>query len=140
MELLKNWFGKKGIEYHEQQWDVKSIGKLVVPETLTHKNAFLLANSVPELFFPVDFVADRVSKVRYYIADMKGNELPNSELNRFLADINPLFSFADMVYNYAFSLNSDGNGYPYLSFATAMGSAPSPRIIPSCAVFLPCFV
>ena len=122
MELLKNWFGKKGIEYHEQQWDVKSIGKLVVPETLTHKNAFLLANSVPELFFPVDFVADRVSKVRYYIADLKGTELPNSELNRFLGDINPLFSFADMVYNYAFSLNSDGNGYHYLSFATAMGS------------------
>ena len=72
MELLKNWFGKKGIEYHEQQWDVKSIGKLVVPETLTHKNAFLLTNSVPELFFPVDFVADRVSKVRYYIADLSG--------------------------------------------------------------------
>ena len=122
MELLKNWFGKKGIEYHEEKWEVKSIGKLKMPEELSHSNAFTLANSVPELFFPVDFVADRVSKVRYYIADMKGNELPNSELNRFLGDINPLFSFADMVYNYAFSLNSDGNGYHYLSFATAMGS------------------
>ena len=140
MELLKNWFGKKGIEYHEQQWDVKSIGKLVVPETLTHKNAFLLANSVPELFFPVDFVADRVSKVRYYIADMKGNELPNSELNRFLADINPLFSFADMVYNYAFSLNSDGNGYHYLSFANSMGSEPSPNNITRWDLLQPNFV
>ena len=140
MELLKNWFGKKGIEYHEQQWDVKSIGKLVVPETLTHKNAFLLTNSVPELFFPVDFVADRVSKVRYYIADLKGTELPNSELNRFLGDINPLFSFADMVYNYAFSLNSDGNGYHYLSFATAMGSEPSPNNITRWDLLQPNFV
>ena len=140
MELLKNWFGKKGIEYHEQQWDVKTIGKLVVPETLTHKNAFLLANSVPELFFPVDFVADRVSKVRYYIADMKGNELPNSELSRFLGDINPLFSFADMVYNYSFSLNSDGNGYHYLSFATSMGSEPGPNNITRWDLLQPNFV
>ena len=140
MELLKNWFGKRGVEYHEQQWDVKSIGKLVVPETLTHKNAFMLANSVPELFFPVDFVADRVSKVRYYIADLKGTELPNSELNRFLGDINPLFSFADMVYNYAFSLNSDGNGYHYLSFATAMGSEPSPSNITRWDLLQPNFV
>ena len=140
MELLKNWFGKRGVEYHEQQWDVKSIGKLVVPETLTHKNAFLLANSVPELFFPVDFVADRVSKVRYYIADMKGSELPNSELNRFLGDINPLFSFADMVYNYAFSLNSDGNGYHYLSFVNAMGAEPSPNNITRWDLLQPNFV
>ena len=140
MELLKNWFGKKGIEYHEQQWDIKNIGKLVVPETLTHKNAFLLANSVPELFFPVDFVADRVSKVRYYIADLKGTELPNSELNRFLGDINPLFSFADMVYNYAFSLNSDGNGYHYLSFANSMGSEPSPNNITRWDLLQPNFV
>ena len=29
MELLKNWFGKKGIEYHEQQWDVKSVTEFV---------------------------------------------------------------------------------------------------------------
>lgn len=115
MEWIKNWFGRKGLEYHEVSYDVKSIGNIILPETLTNANAFTLANIVSELFFPVDFCADRVSKVRYYIADKNGKEITNTELNRFVStEINPLYSFADLIYNYMFSLLADGNAINYL--------------------------
>jgi len=44
---------------NQDEYDVKSIGNIVIPEKLTDRNAFTLANSVAELFFPIDFYADR---------------------------------------------------------------------------------
>jgi len=112
-----NWFGKRGVEVYEYDSDyqVKNIGNIVIPEKLTSKNAFLLANSVSEIFFPIDFYADRISKLRFIITNKSGREVASSELNRLISDeINPLFSFSDLVYNYVFSLLSDGNAINYL--------------------------
>lgn len=114
---ILNWFGKRGAEVYEYDSDyqVKNIGNIVVPEKLTSKNAFLLANSVSEIFFPVDFYADRISKLRFIITNKAGREVASSELNRLISDeINPLFSFSDLVYNYVFSLLADGNAINYL--------------------------
>lgn len=116
MSIL-NWFGKRGVDVYETDLDyqMKNIGNITIPEKLTSKNAFLLANSVAEIFFPIDFYADRISKLRFFIADKNGLEIVNSELNRFVSDgINPLFSFSDLVYNYVFSLLADGNSISYL--------------------------
>jgi len=113
---LKWWFGKRGVDVKEvDSYEVKSVGSLIVPESLTNKNAFILTNSVAEMYFPVDFYADRISKLRFFIANKAGREIVNSELNRFVSDsINPLFSFSDLVYQYVFSLYSDGNAINYL--------------------------
>lgn len=116
MNIL-NWFGKRGVDVYEydNDYQLKNIGNIVIPEKLTSKNAFLLANSVSEIFFPVDFYADRISKIRFFIANKQGREIVNSELNRFVSDgINPLFSFSDLIYNYVFSLLADGNAINYL--------------------------
>lgn len=115
MSIL-NWFGKRGVEVHDtDSYEVKSIGNLIVPEKLTNKNAFTLANSVAEMYFPVDFYADRISKLRFFIANKAGREVSSSELNRFVSDsINPLFTFSDLIYQYVFSLLSDGNALNYL--------------------------
>jgi hypothetical protein len=99
-------------EYYDQ-YDIKSIGNIVIPERLTDLNAFILANSVAELNFPIDFYADRISKLRFFI-EKNGREYPNSELNRFINNINPLYSFSDLVYQYVFSLLSDGNVNNYV--------------------------
>ena len=103
---ILNWFGKRGVEVYDYDSDyqIKNIGNIVIPEKLTSKNAFLLANSVSEIFFPVDFYADRISKLRFIITNKSGREVTSSELNRLISDeINPLFSFSDLVYNYVFS-------------------------------------
>jgi len=116
MSIL-NWFGKRGVDIYEydQSYDIKNIGNIVIPEKLTNKNAYLLANSVAEIFFPIDFYADRISKLRFFIANKSGREVSSSELNRLISDeINPLFSFSDLIYNYVFSYLSDGNAINYL--------------------------
>lgn len=115
MSILKNWFGKRGVEVYEaDSYDIQNIGDIVIPEKLSNKNAFTLANSVAEIYFPVDFCADRISKLRFFIATKSGREMKNTELNRFVSDINPLFSFGELVYNYIFSLLGDGNAYNHL--------------------------
>jgi len=116
MSRLSNWwFGKTGTEVHNlEQWETQNLGNIVVPEKFTSTNSFVLSNSVPELFFPMDFYADRISKVRFFIAAKSGKEIMNTELNRFIQDgINPLYSFSDLIYSYCFSL-LDGNAYNYL--------------------------
>lgn len=117
MGLLANWFGKRGVEVHEpDNWEIKSLGNIVVPEKFTSEKAFVLANCIPELYFPCDFYADRISKLRPYIATPAGREIANTELNRFIDNrINPLFTFSDLLYAYVFSLLSDGNSHNYLT-------------------------
>ena len=45
---ILNWFGKRGVEVYDYDSDyqIKNVGNIVIPEKLTSKNAFLLANSV----------------------------------------------------------------------------------------------
>ena len=65
------------------------------------------SNTVSEIYFPIDFIADRASKVRYMIT-RDGNEV-KGDISRFVQDINPLFNFSDLVYMAVFSYLSDGN-------------------------------
>lgn len=102
----------KIVEQKNDDYDITSIGNIKLPEKLTDENAFLLANSVAEIFFPIDFYADRISKLRFFIANKNGKEVVGSELNR-LFNINPLYKFSDLIYQYVFSLLSDGNAVTY---------------------------
>jgi len=127
IDRLKYWFGQTGTEVYDlENWEIKNIGNLVIPEKLSNKNAFTLANSVAEIYFPVDFYADRISKLRFFIADKNGVEIQTTELNRFINDsINPLFSFSDLVYNYVFSLIADGNAINYLGVPGTYSKPPN---------------
>jgi len=97
---------KLGGTYKEER-----MGTLTFPEKLSDANAFNLACTVTEVYWPIDFCADRVSKLRFFIADKSGKEIPTTELNRFLTDINPFYSFNELVYQHTFSLLADGNSY-----------------------------
>jgi len=97
-----------------ESYDIDRVGTIEIPDKLTNENAFTLANTVAEIYFPIDFCADRISKLRFYIADKSGNEITNTELTRFVGQINPLFGFSDLVYQYIFSYLSDGNAISYI--------------------------
>lgn len=90
------------------------VGDIDIPAKLKNSNAFILSNSVAEINFPIDFLADRASKLRYYIADKNGDEVENTELNRFITNINPFYSFSDTVYQYISSYLGDGNVHKYV--------------------------
>ena len=104
------------IENRADEYIAEKVGSLAIPDKLKEDNAFQLATTVSEIYFPIDYMADRASKLRYYITDKNGVEIPeSSELNRFLTKINPFYSFSDLMYQALFSYLSDGNLYHYLS-------------------------
>ena len=125
---LFSWAKKNNVEIIESgietnPYDITAIGNLIVPEKLTDRNVFTLCNSVAELDFPVDFYADRISKLRRYIADKDGNKIENTELNRFINDsINPFYTFSDLVYQYVYSLLAYGNAISYLGIPSILGN------------------
>lgn len=98
----------KNVEVQQQDvYKEERIGSITFPDKLTDDNAFTLSNTVSEIYFPIDFIADRASKVRYMIT-RDGNEV-KGDISRFVQDINPLFNFSDLVYMAVFSYLSDGN-------------------------------
>ena len=94
-------------------YDTEKVGTIQIPDTLNDDNAFNLANSVAEIYNPIDFIADRASKLRFFIADKSGNELSASPFKRCIENPNPLFTFSDLMYQAVFSYLADGNIYFY---------------------------
>jgi len=107
-QIIQSLGRKNGIEWRPEEYDSNKVGSIEIPDRLSNENAFLLANTVTELYFPIDFYADRASKLRYYLADSNDKELVNSEYNRLIKNINPLYSFSDIIYQYVFSYLSAG--------------------------------
>lgn len=85
-------------------------------ECYSDENAYKLAGSLPEIFFPIDFIADACASLKYDIVDkntLEIIELKNSNLQRLLLKPNPFEKFSDLVYNGVFNKYSDGNCYDY---------------------------
>lgn len=102
------------IEGNSNDYDTEKVGTIQIPDTLKDDNAFNLASTVSEIFNPIDFVADRASKLRYFIADNKtNNEVNNQQYKRCIDEPNPLYTFSDLVYQAVFSYMADGNLYLY---------------------------
>ena len=123
-------------EQYEREYTSKKVGTLEIPDKLTNENSFVLANTVAEIYHPIDFLADRASKLRFFIADKNGNEVQVTELNRFITDINPFYSFNDLVYQYLFSLLSDGNSFTYLGVPSSSEKI-TPNTITRCDILIP---
>lgn len=102
--------------------DIENIGTIDKPLTLSDSNAFVLANTVSEVFFPIDFLADRASKIRYYVANSRGKEDKSNDLNRLIKAPNPFQGFGDYVYQYVFNMLSDGNTVVYKGIPTALST------------------
>ncbi len=128
-DLFQNRTKVSSIINETTDYDSKNVGSIEIPDRLTEQNAFTLANTVSEIYFAVDFFADRASKLRFFIADKSGNEVTKTELNRFVTDINPLFSFSDIVYQYIFSYLSDGNAFTYLGVPSMYEGKINPNTI-----------
>jgi hypothetical protein len=102
--------------------DVDNIGTIEKPLTLSDANAFVLANTVSEVFFPIDFLSDRASKIRYYIARPSGKEDKSNDLNRLIKAPNPFQGFGDYAYQYVFNMLADGNTVVYKGIPTSLST------------------
>lgn len=101
------------IENKNSDYDTEKVGTIQIPDSLTDTNAYNLAQTVAELYFPIDFLADRASKLRFYISDKSGNEIVRPDVTRFITNINPLYTFSELVYQAITSLLADGNLFIY---------------------------
>lgn len=109
---ISNFLGKT-VESIDD-YETSTYGTIEKALKLKDTNAYVLANAIPELYFPIDFYADRVSKLNFYVADKKGERVKS--LDRLITNINPIHSFSELVYDYVFNLLADGNSVVYSQF------------------------
>lgn len=112
------------IERNNDGYNSSTVGSIEIPDKLSELNSFMLANTLTEVYFPIDFIADRASKLKFIITDKNGNEVTNSEFTRFITNPNPFYSFSDIVYQWIFSYLANGNAIMYRQ-VPSLFSAPS---------------
>lgn len=120
---LKSILGLKkvpNVQIVENKYTYDNVGRLESPIKIDENNAFTLASAVSELNFPIDFIADRGSKLRFFIADESGNEVNNTEFTRFISKPNPFSTINTLFYDWAFSYLADGNGLMYRTVPTSL--------------------
>jgi len=84
--------------------------------------AFDLANTIAEIFIPIDAIAERCANIKYDIINKTTKEIitPSGNLKRLLDSPNPLNKLSDVIYQEVFSKLSDGNSYFYTKTAESI--------------------
>jgi len=113
------------------------MGSLEFPERLTNANAYRLAGTVAEIYWAIDFLADRVSKLDFYIGNKDGERKDNSPSNRLLTQTNPFHTFNDLVYQALFSMIADGQAYIWPQAPGLLGGLVTPNNITRTDVIQP---
>lgn len=84
--------------------------------------AYELANTIAEIFIPIDAIAERAANIKYDIIDTTTKEIivPTGNLKRLLDSPNPLDKLSDIIYQEVFSKLADGNSYVYTKTADSI--------------------
>lgn len=93
---------------------IDSIGKI---KKFTPDDAYDLATSIAEIFYPIDYIADACASVEYLVVredDLSLVESLPANIERLIKQPNPYQKFSDLVYLGVFSKLSDGNTYDYV--------------------------
>jgi hypothetical protein len=107
------------LSYFNQYMQNANGGKLI---RFDQSNAYELANTIAEIFIPIDAIAERCSSLKYDIVDINTKELitPQGNLKRLLESPNPLDRFSDIIYQSIFAELADGNSYIYTKTADSI--------------------
>ena len=86
------------------------------------ERAYELANTIAEIFIPIDAIAERCANIRYDIINKSSQEIitPTGNLKRLIDSPNPLDKFSDIIYQEVFSKLADGNSYFYTKTAESV--------------------
>ncbi len=111
-DLKNNWvqvYDDKSVFYH--------VNNLLAPNKIVkynNYNSLLIANSLSEVFIPIDFIAERVAGVEYKVRNKK-SKLPIEklpiDLQKLIDRPNYLNSFSELVYQIVFSELACGGSY-----------------------------
>jgi len=86
------------------------------------EKAFDLANTIAEVFIPIDAISERCSSIKYDIVNKSTQEIviPSGNLQAKLEKPNPIDTLPDIVYQMVFSKLADGNSYVYTKTADSI--------------------
>lgn len=107
------------LSYFNQYMQNANGGRLI---KFDQSNAYELANTIAEIFIPIDAIAERCSSLKYDIIDVNTKEVitPQGNLKRLLDNPNPLDRFTDIIYQSIFAELADGNSYVYTKTADSI--------------------
>ena len=107
------------LSYFNQYMQNANGGRLI---KFDQSNAYELANTIAEIFIPIDAIAERCSSLKYDIIDVNTKEVitPQGNLKRLLDNPNPLDRFSDIIYQSIFAELADGNSYVYTKTADSI--------------------
>jgi len=107
------------LSYFNQYMQNANGGRLI---KFDQSNAYELANTIAEIFIPIDAIAERCSSLKYDIIDVNTKEVitPQGNLKRLLDSPNPLDRFTDIIYQSIFAELADGNSYIYTKTADSI--------------------
>lgn len=76
-------------------------------------NFITLFETTSEVFFPIDFIANRVSGANFVLKKTKDDSVifDNKEMNKFLYNPNPITSFPEFIYSHCLYKLVTGNSY-----------------------------
>lgn len=76
-------------------------------------NFLHLFMSIPEVFFPIDFIASRIAKAHFEIKRTKDDSVVwcNRRMNKILANPNPLMGWSELIYSHFVYKLATGNAF-----------------------------
>lgn len=120
MNIFGNLFNfkKKGeVEFVERPqvkggWAVDNLHDFILPR-VAGSNFMGLFNSVPEVFFPIDFIASRIAGANFQLKKIKDDSVVwhNKPMNRILSQPNCLTTWYEFVYQHHVYKLATGNSY-----------------------------
>ena len=76
-------------------------------------NFLRLFMTIPEVFFPIDFIASRIAKAHFEIKRSKDDSIVwcNRRMNKILANPNPLMGWSELIYSHFIYKLATGNSF-----------------------------
>lgn len=101
-------FGGKTITKYSPEWF-----EMNVLPTLCGEDFMKLFESVPEVYFPINFLASRIAGAKFEIKRTKDDSIVwhNKDLNKFLDEPNCLMKFREFVYTHFVYKLATGNSF-----------------------------
>lgn len=92
---------------------VYSVCRELARPTVADQNFLTLFSTIPEVFFPIDYIASRVSSAEFVLKRYKDDSVvwDNAEFNAMISKTNCLSDFRSTVYAHFVYLLATGNAY-----------------------------
>ncbi len=102
------------------------------------RNFMQLFLSVPEVFFPIDFIASRISKAHFELKRSKDDSVVwcNRRMDKILANPNCLMGWSELIYTHFVYKLATGNGFIRAAMPESLRT-PSTAIYKSCNHYWP---